>query len=135
MAGKSNNRRPTQVGEAIQHQLSDLLLRGIKDPRLGFVTIMGVEVSPDLKHARVFVSVMGTAEEQQASMEVLERARGWLRHELGGRMALRYMPELQFRADHTTATADRINRLLHEVGADGDGNKEDLYAPNRHQAT
>ena len=114
MPGRSNNRRPAQVGEAIQRELSELLLRDLKDPRLGFVTIMGVEVSPDLKHARVFVSALGSDEEQQASMAALESARGWLRHELGQRMDLRYTPELQFRADHTTATADRINRLLQE---------------------
>ncbi len=115
MPGKSNNRRPTQVGEAIQRELGDLLLRGLKDPRLGFVTIMGVEVSPDLKHARVFVSALGSDEEQQASMTALISARGWLRHELGQRMDLRYTPELQFRADSTNATADRINRLLLET--------------------
>ena len=119
MAGKSNGRRPQQVGEAIQRELGELLLRELKDPRLGFVTIMGVEVSPDLKHARVFISVLGSAEEQQASMAALVSARGWLRHELGQRLDLRYIPELQFRSDKTEETADRINRLLNEVNREG----------------
>lgn len=115
MAGKSNGRRPQQVGEAIQRELSDLLLRELKDPRLGFVTIMDADVSPDLKHARIFVSILGSDEEQQASMAALDSARGWLRRELGQRLSLRYIPELQFRADKTEETADRINRLLNEV--------------------
>src|SRR5205814_572230 len=96
-------RRQQQVADAIHKEISLLIQREMKDPRLGFVTVTRAEVSPDLQHARVFVSVMGTPEEQAASLKALESAAGFLRHELGHRLTMRYTPALQFRADSSIA--------------------------------
>jgi ribosome-binding factor A len=112
-------RRQQQVADAIQKEVSVLIQRELKDPRLGFITVTRAEVSPDLHHARVFVSILGTPEEQAASMKALESAAGFLRHELGNRLTMRYIPALQFRADLSIAHSDRIARLLTELEAEG----------------
>ena len=121
-------RRQQQVADAIQKEVSVLIQRELKDPRLGFVTVTRAEVSPDLHYARVFVSILGTPEEQQASMKALQSAAGFLRHELGSRLTMRYIPALQFRADVSIAHSDRIARLLSELESE-DGPAADAAAP------
>ena len=106
------SRRQQQVGDLIQREISVLVQRELKDPRLGFVTVTSVEVSPDLRYARVFYSVMGTPEEQKGTQAALDHATGFLRHELAGRIEMRYVPELSFRNDPSIAQGDRIARLL-----------------------
>jgi ribosome-binding factor A len=108
-------RRQQQVADAIHKEVSVLIQRELKDPRLGFVTVTRAEVSPDLHYARVFVSILGTPEEQQASMQALHSAAGFLRHELGSRLTMRYIPALQFRADVSIAHSDRIAQLLNQL--------------------
>ena len=108
-------RRQVQVAEEIQQIISYLIQRELKDPRIGFVTITQVEVTQDLKYARVFVSVMGSAEEQKATMAALNSARGFIRHEVATRMTTRTVPELQFKHDKGLEYSDRINRLLNEL--------------------
>jgi ribosome-binding factor A len=108
-------RRQVQVGEEIQQIISYLIQRELKDPRIGFATITQVEVTQDLKYARVFVSVMGTPEEQKATMAALNSARGFIRHEVATRMTTRTVPEIQFRHDKGLEYSDRINRLLNEL--------------------
>ena len=110
-------RRQQQVADAIHKEISVLIQRELKDPRLGFVTVTRAEVSPDLHYARVFVSVLGTPEEQTATMKALDGAAGFLRHELGSRLTMRYTPALQFRADASVAHGDRIARLIGELHA------------------
>jgi ribosome-binding factor A len=83
------------------------------------VTVTRAEVSPDLHYAKVFVSVLGSPEEQQATLKVLASAAGFLRHELGARLSMRYIPALQFRTDASIAHSDRIARLLTELESDG----------------
>ena len=95
-----------------QQQVADQIQRELKDPRLGFVTVTSVEVTPDLRYARVFFSVMGTPEEEQATQQALEHATGFLRHELAAHLDLRFVPELSFRHDPSIAQGDRIARLL-----------------------
>jgi ribosome-binding factor A len=114
-------RRQQQVADAIHKEVSVLIQRELKDPRLGFVTVTRAEVSPDLHYARVFVSILGTPEEQQASMQALQRATGFLRHELGSRLTMRYIPALQFRADTSIAHSDRIARLLNQLESEDGG--------------
>lgn len=121
------SRRQQQVADAIQKEVSVLIQRELKDPRLGFVTVTRAEVSPDLHYAKVFVSILGTPEEQQASMKALESAAGFLRHELGSRLTMRYIPAIQFRADVSIAHSDRIARLLSEL--DGGGGPAPDAAP------
>ncbi len=108
-------RRQVQVADEIQQIISYLIQRELKDPRIGFVTITRVEVTQDLKYARVFVSVMGSDEEQRATMVALNSARGFVRHEVATRMTTRTVPELQFRLDKGLEYSDRINRLLNEL--------------------
>ncbi|RKO66324.1 30S ribosome-binding factor RbfA [Desulfofundulus salinus] len=115
--------RPERLAEIIKKEVSDMLRDELKDPRIGFVTITGVEVSPDLRYARIFFSVLGSEEEAKASLEALNRARGYVRSELGRRIRLRYAPEISFKLDPSIQRGIRVMELLHDVkerGAAGD---------------
>ncbi|HEY4385910.1 MAG TPA: 30S ribosome-binding factor RbfA [Ktedonobacteraceae bacterium] len=110
--------RQEKLGEMIAGELSDLLRTRVKDPRVGFASITRVEVSGDLRHAKVFVSVMGTPEEQEATMKGLRNANGFLRHELAERIVLRYMPELSFKLDTSIEEGVRMLALIQKVADD-----------------
>jgi ribosome-binding factor A len=103
------------MGLEIQHEISAMLVRGLKDPRIGFVTVTGVDMSPDLRHARVFVTAMGSPAEKKASLEALQRAAGWIRHELGQRIRMKFLPEIEFRADVSQEYGEHIDHLLEET--------------------
>jgi ribosome-binding factor A len=105
-------RRQRQVAELLHEEISLLIQRRVRDPRLGFVTVTGVEVSPDLRVAHVYVSVLGSDDDVQRSLESLRRAAGFFRRELGASLSLRYLPELNFRPDDTLERGFRIDRLL-----------------------
>lgn len=105
-------RRQRQVAELLHKEISLLIQQRLRDPRLGFVTVTGVEMSPDLRVAHVYVSVLGSDDEVQASLKSLNRATGFFRRELGASLSLRYLPELNFRADDTLERALRIDELL-----------------------
>ena len=107
--------RQEKLGDLIAAELSELLRNRVKDPRVGFASITRVEVSGDLRHAKVFVSVMGTREEQAATMKGLRNATGYLRHELAERIVLRYMPEINFRLDTSIEEGARILELIRQV--------------------
>ncbi len=92
-----------------------MLSRNIKDPRIGFVTITGVDMSPDLRHARVHVSVMGTDQQKSDSLEALNHAAGWIRHELGQRIRMKFLPEIVFRADTSQEYGEHIDSLLDKL--------------------
>lgn len=109
------NRRHIQVAEEIQQIVSYLLQRELKDPRIGFATITQVEVTQDLKYARIYVSVMGSDEERKATMVALQSAKGFVRHEVATRMTTRTVPEIQFKLDRGLEYSDQINRLLNEL--------------------
>ncbi len=110
-----NVHRQERLGELIAAELSELVRTRVKDPRVGFASITHVEVSGDLRHAKVFVSVMGNAEEQAKTMKALQRATGFLRHELATRIVLRYMPELVFKLDTSIEEGARILALIQQV--------------------
>ena len=110
-----NVHRQERLGELIAAELSDLLRTRVKDPRVGFASITHVEVSGDLRHAKVFVSVMGNAEEQAETMKALKHASGFLRHELATRIVLRYMPELVFKLDTSIEEGARILALIQQI--------------------
>lgn len=109
------SRRTEQVAQAIKDEISIIIQREIKDPRLGFVTITRVEVSPDLHYGKVFFSVLGSEEEKKASLGVLKRASGFLRRELSSRLTMRYVPELHFQFDVAMEHGEKIQRLLHQL--------------------
>jgi ribosome-binding factor A len=110
------SQRQEQVQRLLMEEIGDLIRREVDDPSIGFVTITGAEVSPDLRHARMYVSVLGDDEAQRQTMAGLRRARGFLRGKLGRRLTLRYTPELSFEHDDTAAKAQRIDQLLEEIG-------------------
>ncbi|MFN0124465.1 MAG: 30S ribosome-binding factor RbfA [Blastocatellia bacterium] len=107
--------RPQKMAEAMRLEISALISRELHDPRIGFTTVMEVKLSPDLRHARVWVSVMGSAEQQRQTMTALEDATGFIRRALWQRMRLRHSPALVFAMDETPAHADHMTRLLDEV--------------------
>jgi len=92
-----------------------MLFRNVKDRRIGLVTITGVDLSPDLRHAKVFVSTMGTEQQKKESIEALRHAAGWIRHELGQRIRMKFLPEIVFHADTSQEYGERIDRLLDKI--------------------
>jgi ribosome-binding factor A len=109
--------RQDQLGEVIAQELSDLIRTRLKDPRVGFASITDVEVSHDIQHAKVFVSVMGSAQEQRDTLAALEHATGFLRHELAQRLTIRHTPELIFRLDTSIEHGTHLLNLIQQVEA------------------
>ena len=108
--------RADQVGEQVREEIMSIIRRDLKDPRIGFVSITAVRMSPDLRQARVRVSVLGNPEEQKASIRGLVSAKGLIRHELGRRLEnLKFSPELRFELDPSIEYAVHISELLKEV--------------------
>ncbi|MBM3474805.1 MAG: 30S ribosome-binding factor RbfA [Armatimonadetes bacterium] len=110
--------RQTRVARRLQEEIARLLLREIEDPLIRFVTITDVEVSPDLKCARVFFSVMGT-DDPAETLKGLRRASRYIRHRLAEEAELRYTPTLDFRYDATAERAQRIEAILHRLAEEG----------------
>jgi ribosome-binding factor A len=109
--------RMRRVDEAMREVLSDVLSHDLKDPRVGFVTVTDVKTSPDLRHARVYVSVLGDPDAIEASLEGLRSAHGYLQGRVGSELRLKNTPALQFVHDDTAERAQRLERLLKD-GAD-----------------
>lgn len=108
-------KRSTQVAEAIKREASDIIANKLKDPRLGFITVTGVDLADDLRYAKIFVSIFGEAEVQVRTWEGLQSARGFVRREIGHRLRLKFTPEIDFRLDESVAQGDRIDRILHRL--------------------
>lgn len=110
------SRRVERLNDLIRSEISDLLRREVKDPRLsGFVTITHVDTSVDLRYSKVFVSVMGTEEERKEAFAGLAAASGFLRRQLRGRLTLRRVPELDFHNDDSIERGGRVLKLIKEV--------------------
>jgi len=113
------NHRHERVGEEIAHEINTMLAGELKDPRLeGSVVASEVRVQPDMKHARVFISVNGTNQEQSDAIKALEHASGFIRRELVERLQLRRVPELHFTLDLSQENVERIEQLLKEMKKD-----------------
>jgi ribosome-binding factor A len=113
------NHRHERVGEEIGHEINAMLAGELKDPRLeGSVVVSEVRVQPDMKHARVFISVQGTDQEQSDAIKALEHASGFIRHELVERLQLRRLPDLHFTLDLSEERVERIEQLLKEMKKD-----------------
>jgi ribosome-binding factor A len=107
-----NPHRQEKLGELFAAELSDLLRTRVKDPRVGFASITHVEVSGDYRHAKIYVSVLGSEEERADTIKALKHATGFLRHELASRVVLRYMPEIVFKLDTSIEQGSRILELI-----------------------
>lgn len=110
-----HSHRSERVADLIRRELAGLLEREVKDPRVGFVTVTGVELTPDLRSARVAVTILGEAPQQQDSLKGLAAAQGFLRHELAKRLGLRHTPTLEFHLDRTLESEQRIEELLRQM--------------------
>jgi ribosome-binding factor A len=111
----ANPHRQEKLGELLAAELSELMRTRVKDPRVGFASITRVEVSGDLRHAKIYVSVMGTPEEQKATMKGLSNAAGYLRHEVASRITIRYMPELTFKLDTSIEKGAHVLELIKQA--------------------
>jgi len=121
-----NTRRADRVGEAIREEIATFLAESVKDPRIvGFVTVTGVEITSDLRHAKVFVSVMGSEAEKAATFDGLASTASHLRSRVGRALRLRVAPEIQFREDESVARAARIESLLADIKSDSSASKRE----------
>ena len=109
--------RMRRVDEAIRQVIGDAVAGEVKDPRVGFITVTDVKTSADLRHARVYVSVLGDAQQRQASLEGLRSAHGFLQARVAGELRLKRMPALEFAYDDTTDRAMRVDALIDEIGS------------------
>jgi ribosome-binding factor A len=108
--------RQKRVGEMVLRELGQLFQRGkVRDPEIGFVTFTGVDMSPDLRLARVYYSVFGSDAENERCQGALDRARPFVRREVAKALHLKVVPEIEFKADHSIEQGARIERLLREV--------------------
>jgi ribosome-binding factor A len=108
--------RMRRVDEGVRQVLADALSGQLKDPRVGFVTVTDVKTSPDLRHACVYVSVLGGEPEREASLDGLRSAHGYLQGRIATELHLKHTPELEFAYDDTTDRAMRVEQLLGEAG-------------------
>ncbi|MBO8141011.1 MAG: 30S ribosome-binding factor RbfA [Firmicutes bacterium] len=114
--------RSARIREELKREASDIL-RKMKDPRIGFVSVTDAEISSDLRHVKIFVSIYGTPEEKERTLAALEHARGFVRTEIGKRIRLRHTPEIAFRLDDSIERGHRIDNILRSVtsGENADG--------------
>ena len=108
-------KRSEKVAEAIHEMVSELLVKGLKDPRIGFVTVTGVKVTDDLHLATIYFTVIGSDAEKKDTEQGLNSARGYIRKELGKNLRMRYVPDIVFRYDASVDYGSRIESLLKEI--------------------
>lgn len=109
-------KRSDKVAEAIHEIVSSLLIRGMKDPRIGFVTVTGVKVTDDLHLATVFYSVVGSDQERKDTADALEHARGFFRREISRELRMKYVPDIAFKFDSSLEYGRKIDALLNQIG-------------------
>ena len=111
----AKNLRIEKLQELIKQEMGKMLLKELKDPRIGFVTVTDVEMTGDLREAKIYVSVMGGEEQVKTSLEGLNSALGFIRREIGHRIRLRFTPEISFALDTSLDYGDHIQKLLLQV--------------------
>jgi ribosome-binding factor A len=109
--------RTKQIDQLLRQEIAEIVTRDVADPRIGFATITEVETAADLRHATVWVSVIGQPDERTATVQALGRAMPFVRRTLGGRLRLKRIPELHVKLDDTAERGTRVLRLLHELEA------------------
>jgi ribosome-binding factor A len=107
-------KRSQRVSDLLRREIADIIMRRVKDPRIGFVTVTGVDITDDLKIARVFVSCLKD-EERDTTLEILNSAKSFIRSEAAKRIRIKVMPSLEFRVDESVGYGDRIEKLLKQI--------------------
>ena len=107
-------KRSQRVSDLLRQEIADIIMRKVKDPRLGFVTVTGVKITEDLKAAHVFVSVL-KEEEKENALEILNSARNFIRSEVANRVRMKTIPSIDFRIDESIGYGDRIEKLLRDL--------------------
>lgn len=115
------HKRCDKVAETIHETISAILSRGLNDPRIGFVTIISVDVTVDLRLAKVFFTVIGDEPAKKNSEAGLNSAKGYIRRELGKVLSLRFVPDIAFVYDHSQDYGQRIDTIFREIGSEHDG--------------
>jgi ribosome-binding factor A len=110
-------KRSEKVAEAVHELVSELLVKGLKDPRIGFVTITAVKVTDDLHLAKVYFTVIGSDEEKKATRAGLNSSRGFIRKEMGKKFRMKYVPDVEFLYDESVEYGHRIETILREIGS------------------
>jgi ribosome-binding factor A len=110
--------RSNRVGEQMKKELSEIIGRKLKDPRVGFVTVTDVAVTGDLQQATVYISVLGDSKQREDTLKGLEKAKGFMRSEIGQRIRLRKTPELFFEFDESVDYGNRIETLISQIHAE-----------------
>jgi ribosome-binding factor A len=123
-------RRTRQVGELLREEVTDIIRREVKDPRIGFMSVTNVDVTPDIRSARVYISVLGTDEEREDTLSALRSASGFIRFHLKPRLRMRQIPELDFRDDRSMEYAQHISETLRELRE-----KDEAFRRSHPQAT
>ena len=118
---KQRFKRSQRIQELLLEEISKIVQSGLKDPRIGFTTITKVELTDNLKLAKVFVSVMGTEKEKSDTLEALNSAKGFVRNTLGKNLYLKYLPVLDFRQDDNADHVEKISRILNELHTESGG--------------
>ena len=112
--------RPERVANAIRREIGNIIHEDLKDPRIAFTTITVVEITPDLRNAKVYYSVLGSEKEKKSTKAALKSAKGFIRGLIGDRLKLRFTPELDFRVDKSIEYHDKINKLLEKIHREKD---------------
>lgn len=117
--------RQQKLKELLKEEISDIFLREFKDPRLGFITIIDAEITPDLQHAKVFVSVMGSDEVRAEQMAILKRSQHFVRQAFGKRVHMKTLPDIQFVLDTSVDKSVRLLELFEQVKHEGEKRSDD----------
>lgn len=107
-------KRSQRVSHLLKEEVSDIIMNRVKDPRLGFLTVTDVDVTDDLKMARIYISIL-KEEERQATLDILNSAKPFIRSELGKRVRMKFIPSIEFRLDTSIQYGARIDRLLKDI--------------------
>lgn len=110
-----SNMRAERVGEQMKQEIMDIVNNKVKDPRVGFLTITDVELTNDLSHAKVYLTVLGSKKEVGNTFKALEKAKGFIKSELGSRMRLRIIPDLTFEYDESIEYGNKIERMIQDL--------------------
>ncbi len=113
-----SNIRANRVAEQMKKEMGEILTQKVKDPRIGFVTVTDVEISPDLQESKVFISIFGDEEEKEQTLVGLAKSKGFIRSEIGKRIRLRKVPEINFEIDETIEYGNKIERIIRDLNRD-----------------